>query len=119
VAVNPLLEKYHRDRSIAYLHSISFYILAINPAMLQFASSLGSTSKSAAKHDDNSSQITSDRSSSQIFAAIDDDLRDAMRVHSHGQEEDLRLALSRVIDRVSELVSVLSDLVSNSIIHNS
>lgn len=41
---------------------------------------------------------------SAIFAGIDDELLDAWRVHSHGQEEDLRYALDRVIKRVEELV---------------
>ncbi|KAG2055344.1 hypothetical protein BDR06DRAFT_882493 [Suillus hirtellus] len=44
---------------------------------------------------------------SAIFANIDDELRDAWRVHSHGQEEDLRYALDRVIKRVEELSSLL------------
>ncbi|KAG1890129.1 hypothetical protein F4604DRAFT_1708789 [Suillus subluteus] len=44
---------------------------------------------------------------SSIFAGIDDELRDAWRVHSHGQEEDLRYALDRVIKRVEELSSLL------------
>jgi hypothetical protein len=46
-------------------------------------------------------------STSSIFASIDDELRDAWRVHSHGQEEDLRYALDRVIKRVEELSSLL------------
>lgn len=41
-----------------------------------------------------------------IFTAIDDDLRDFRRVATHGQEEDLRTALGRVISRVEELVSL-------------
>jgi len=41
---------------------------------------------------------------STVFASIDDELHDARRVHSHGQEEDLRYALDRVIKRVEELV---------------
>ncbi|OJA20514.1 hypothetical protein AZE42_01587 [Rhizopogon vesiculosus] len=41
---------------------------------------------------------------SAVFANIDDELHDARRVHSHGQEEDLRYALDRVIKRVEELV---------------
>lgn len=46
-----------------------------------------------------------------IFAAIGDDLRDARRVGTHGEEEDLRSALDKVIGRVEELVSlVLSSL---------
>lgn len=40
-----------------------------------------------------------------IFGAIDDDLRDARRVGTHGEEEDLRSALEKVIGRVEELVS--------------
>ncbi|KAG0700813.1 hypothetical protein DFH29DRAFT_602636 [Suillus ampliporus] len=44
---------------------------------------------------------------SAIFVGIDDELRDAWRVHSHGQEEDLRYALDRVIKRVEELSSLL------------
>ena len=52
-----------------------------------------------------------------FFAAIDDELRDSSRVHKHGQEEDLREALSRVMTRVQELVRPLlslSQLTSNS-----
>ncbi|OAX41146.1 hypothetical protein K503DRAFT_864101 [Rhizopogon vinicolor AM-OR11-026] len=44
---------------------------------------------------------------SAVFANIDDELHDARRVHSHGQEEDLRYALDRVIKRVEELSSLL------------
>ena len=43
--------------------------------------------------------------SHQIFSIVEDELHDARRVHAHGQEEDLRLALNMVINRVSELVS--------------
>ncbi|KAF8149371.1 hypothetical protein B0H34DRAFT_184226 [Crassisporium funariophilum] len=39
---------------------------------------------------------------------IEEELHDARRVHSHGQEEDLRSALSMVIDRVSELSNLLN-----------
>ncbi|KAG2366282.1 hypothetical protein BDR07DRAFT_1470153 [Suillus spraguei] len=46
-------------------------------------------------------------STSSMFASIDDELRDAWRVHSHGQEEDLRCALDRVIKRMEELSSLL------------
>lgn len=42
-----------------------------------------------------------------VFAEIEDELRDIKRVHSQGQEEDLRLALSRMISRVEELVRPL------------
>jgi hypothetical protein len=40
------------------------------------------------------------------FSAIEEELRDIKRVHAQGQEEDLRLALSRTIGRVEELVRV-------------
>lgn len=41
------------------------------------------------------------------FTQIEDELRDVRRVHSQGQEEDLRMALSRTISRVEELVSLI------------
>jgi len=44
-----------------------------------------------------------------IFSKIEEELHDARRVHSHGQEEDLHYALIMVIDRVSELSSLLND----------
>ena len=40
-----------------------------------------------------------------IFSEIEEELHDARRVYSHGQEEDLRSALNMVIDRVVQLVS--------------
>ena len=42
---------------------------------------------------------------STVFAGLDDELRDARRVHSQGQEEDLRYALDRILSKVEELVS--------------
>ncbi|KAF9227176.1 hypothetical protein BS17DRAFT_800266 [Gyrodon lividus] len=44
---------------------------------------------------------------SAMFTDLDHELRDARRVHSQGQEEDLRYALDRVIKRVEELSSLL------------
>ena len=38
------------------------------------------------------------------FIAVEEELRDVRRVHSQGQEEDLRMALSKTIGRVEELV---------------
>ena len=38
------------------------------------------------------------------FSELDDELRDIRRVHSQGQEEDLRYALGRTINRIEELV---------------
>ncbi|KDQ59971.1 hypothetical protein JAAARDRAFT_77851 [Jaapia argillacea MUCL 33604] len=47
--------------------------------------------------------------SSPLFISIDDDLRDARRVISHGQEDDLRTALSRMVSRVEELANLLKE----------
>ncbi|KAF7790077.1 hypothetical protein EIP86_001027 [Pleurotus ostreatoroseus] len=43
------------------------------------------------------------------FNQIEEELRDVRRVHSQGQEEDLRMALSRTISRVEELSSMLKE----------
>ncbi|KAM5533740.1 hypothetical protein V8D89_012613 [Ganoderma adspersum] len=43
------------------------------------------------------------------FSELDDELRDIRRVHSQGQEEDLRYALSRTINRIEELTSMLKE----------
>lgn len=39
-----------------------------------------------------------------IFQQVADDVQDARRVLAHGQEDDLRTALGRVLGRVDELV---------------
>ncbi|KAJ3534344.1 hypothetical protein NM688_g7152 [Phlebia brevispora] len=44
-----------------------------------------------------------------VFSQIEEELRDVRRVHSQGQEEDLRMALSRTIGRVEELSSMLKE----------
>lgn len=43
-----------------------------------------------------------------FFTDVEDELRDIKRVHSQGQEEDLRMALGRMISRVQELVRYLA-----------
>jgi hypothetical protein len=48
---------------------------------------------------------TQQRSASHpVFLKVEEELHDARRVYSDGQEDDLRYALSMVINRVSELV---------------
>ncbi|KAF7973266.1 hypothetical protein HWV62_15699 [Athelia sp. TMB] len=42
-----------------------------------------------------------------IFGAVEDDVKDAKRVGTHGQEEDLRAALGKIILRVEELSTLL------------
>ncbi|OCH89064.1 hypothetical protein OBBRIDRAFT_813328 [Obba rivulosa] len=44
-----------------------------------------------------------------FFVQLHDELHDVKRVHAHGQEEDLRLALSRMMSRVEELTSMLKE----------
>ncbi|KAG6808721.1 hypothetical protein H0H92_003098 [Tricholoma furcatifolium] len=44
-----------------------------------------------------------------IFLTVEEELHDARRVHSHGQEDDLRLALNMLIDRLSQISTMLSD----------
>ncbi|KAG7442544.1 uncharacterized protein BT62DRAFT_1010131 [Guyanagaster necrorhizus] len=48
-------------------------------------------------------------SSDPLFLAIEEELHDTRRVHADGQEDDLRLALSMVITRVTELSTLLSE----------
>ena len=55
-------------------------------------------------------------SSHPIFSQIEEELHDARRVYSHGQEEDLRSALNMVIDRVVQLVSLLFFFIVRSIL---
>ncbi|KAI0332274.1 hypothetical protein GY45DRAFT_1246902 [Cubamyces sp. BRFM 1775] len=43
------------------------------------------------------------------FNELEDELRDVKRVHAQGQEEDLRYALNRTINRVEELTSMLKE----------
>ncbi|THH31414.1 hypothetical protein EUX98_g2781 [Antrodiella citrinella] len=53
--------------------------------------------------------LTIAASSAPKFAEIEEELHDIRRVHNHGQEEDLRMALSRMISRVEELSSMLKE----------
>ncbi|KAI0769412.1 hypothetical protein BD413DRAFT_613951 [Trametes elegans] len=43
------------------------------------------------------------------FSELEDELRDIRRVHLQGQEEDLRYALNRTINRIEELSSMLKE----------
>lgn len=54
---------------------------------------------------------TQQRSASHpVFLKVEEELHDARRVHADGQEDDLRYALSMVINRVSELVGFSSNV---------
>ncbi|KAH0828024.1 hypothetical protein J3R83DRAFT_3673 [Lanmaoa asiatica] len=67
--------------------------------------SFGSTTRSSQLR--SSASPTSSSPTSIAFAGLDDELRDARRVLSQGQEEDLRYALDRVLNKVEELSSLL------------
>ena len=74
--------------------------------MLHFPSKLQSNAPSGAPRRSTDLNATQHKTSSHpIFSEIEEELHDARRVYSHGQEEDLRAALNMVIDRVAQLVS--------------
>ncbi|KIK05239.1 hypothetical protein K443DRAFT_130516 [Laccaria amethystina LaAM-08-1] len=74
--------------------------------MLHFPSSLQANSQARPQ----SLNATQQKSSSEpLFLKIEDELHDARRVRTHGQEDDLKLALDMVISRVTELSTLLSD----------
>ncbi|KAJ7613418.1 hypothetical protein FB45DRAFT_938319 [Roridomyces roridus] len=82
--------------------------------MLHFPSSLhnGAGSASTPRRTDSLNATQTKASGSQqhqIFLAVEQELHDARRVSSHGQEDDLRSALNMVINRVTELSKLLSD----------
>ncbi|THU99235.1 hypothetical protein K435DRAFT_964552 [Dendrothele bispora CBS 962.96] len=75
--------------------------------MLHFPSSSNGPLK---KHDSRNLNATQQKSSSDpMFLKIEEELHDARRVQQHGQEDDLRMALSMVITRVSEMSTLLSE----------
>lgn len=87
---------------------IDSYLLDI--VMLHFPSSLKNSGPSSIPRRSDSLNATQQKTAThQIFSTIEEELHDARRVHSHGQEEDLRLALNMVITRVSDLVSLIYD----------
>ena len=76
--------------------------------MLHFPSKLQKNGPNGPRRSD--LNATQHKTSSQpIFSQIEEELHDARRVHSHGQEDDLRSALMMIINRVSELVSLCLD----------
>ena len=82
-----------------------------------FPSKLQTNGPSGAPRRSTDLNATQHKSSSHpIFSQIDEELHDARRVYSHGQEEDLRSALNMVIDRVVQLVSLLFLFIVRSIL---
>lgn len=73
--------------------------------MYHFASTYSSPGNSSHGSKSSTLNATQQKSSSDpFFLKIEEELHDARRVKSHGQEDDLRHALDMVISRVSELV---------------
>ncbi|KAJ7354328.1 hypothetical protein DFH08DRAFT_1077070 [Mycena albidolilacea] len=79
--------------------------------MLHFPSALqnGGGSGGVPRRTDSLNATQQKTPSHPLFLTIEQELHDARRVGSHGQEEDLRSALNMVINRVTELSSLLSE----------
>ncbi|KAK0505426.1 hypothetical protein EDD18DRAFT_338137 [Armillaria luteobubalina] len=78
--------------------------------MLHFPSTLKNGGSNGISWRSDGLNATQQKSSSDpLFLAIEEELHDARRVHSNGQEDDLRLALNMVISRVTQLSSLLSE----------
>ncbi|TFK65240.1 hypothetical protein BDN72DRAFT_900852 [Pluteus cervinus] len=78
--------------------------------MLSFASSFSAVGSNGLPRRSDSLNATQQTAPSHpIFLKVEEELHDARRVHSHGQEEDLRAALNMVINRVSHLSNLLSE----------
>lgn len=78
--------------------------------MYHFASTYSSPGNSSQGSKSSTLNATQQKSSSDpFFLKIEEELHDARRVKSHGQEDDLRHALDMVISRVSELSHMLSE----------
>ncbi|KAF9466888.1 hypothetical protein BDZ94DRAFT_89126 [Collybia nuda] len=78
--------------------------------MLHFPSSLKNAGPSSLPRRSDSLNATQQKTGTHpIFSTIEEELHDARRVHSHGQEDDLRSALNMVISRVINLSTLLSE----------
>lgn len=78
--------------------------------MLHFPSTLRSNTSNGLPKRLESLNATQQKSGSNpMFLKIEEELHDARRVKAHGQEEDLRLALDMVINRVAEMSSMLTE----------
>jgi hypothetical protein len=64
-----------------------------------------STANGYPKRSDSLNATQSKSHSNPLLLKIEEEVHDARRVQSHGQEEDLRAALNMVINHVAELVS--------------
>lgn len=74
--------------------------------MLQFAAQ--PTSKNGLPRRTSSLSVAA--SKAPIFIEIEEELHDIRRVHMHGQEDDLRYGMTRMISRVEQLVRILHSI---------
>ena len=70
--------------------------------MLQFAAHPPAKNKLPRR----TSSLSVSASKAPIFKEIDEELHDIRRVHMHGQEDDLRYGMTRMIQRVEKLVRI-------------
>ncbi|KAF8629300.1 hypothetical protein AX15_003517 [Amanita polypyramis BW_CC] len=64
---------------------------------------------SSSSRSDSLNATQSKSQSNPLLLTVEEELRDARRAQSHGQEEDLRAALTMVISRVAELLLLLNE----------
>ncbi|TRM70373.1 hypothetical protein BD626DRAFT_477239 [Schizophyllum amplum] len=77
--------------------------------MLHFPSSLQSSAGANSSSKRDTLNATQQKQASHpVLLQIENELHDARRVHSHGQEDDLRYALDMVIKRLSEVSGLLA-----------
>ncbi|KAL1741408.1 hypothetical protein HDZ31DRAFT_66957 [Schizophyllum fasciatum] len=77
--------------------------------MLHFPSSLQTTAGgSGSSKRDTLNATQQKRASHPVLLQIENELHDARRVHSHGQEDDLRQALDMLIRRLTEVSALLA-----------
>lgn len=83
-----------------------FPFVLVPPPMFHFPSTYTSQGSfgGSAKRTDGLNATQQRSSKNPLFLKIEEELHDARRVQSDGQEDDLRYALNMVINRVAELV---------------
>lgn len=84
---------------------MAFYVPPLHLQPRRTASTTSLPQRSDSLRSERATPKTETLSLGKVLSATDDDLRDARRVSSHGQEEDLKYALNKLIGRVEELVS--------------
>lgn len=100
-----------RRRQLSALRDQAVSLMLHSPPPMTMAPppppSFSSSSRILPKRTDS---LLVNQKNAQLFGTIEDEVRDCRRVGTHGQEEDLRQALDRMIGRVEELVCFISVL---------